>query len=69
MNARLMLLLLGVSMASLVAANKGISYTILSRVYLPYSYDPETFAFGEDASEQVAYDSQRKFIYSIGKKY
>lgn len=44
-----------------------VSYEIMSTVYLPYTYDPApTYGFGEDASEQVAYDPQRKLVYSVG---
>lgn len=41
----------------------------LSTLYLPYEYTPSpNFGLGEDASEQLTYDNDRKMLYSVGKK-
>ena len=40
----------------------------LSTLYLPFEYTPTpNFGLGVDASEQLAYDKDRRMLYSVGK--
>lgn len=66
----ILLKLFGVILVVTDCANSvDVSYEILSTLYLPYTYTPTpTYALGEDAAEQLAYDKGAKLIYSIGKQ-
>ena len=45
-----------------------LSFQRLSSLYLPYTYDPSPkYALGEDAAEQMAYDSKKRILYSVGE--
>lgn len=45
-----------------------VNYKILSKLYLPYTYDPEKmYGLDEAAAEQFSYDEKTKLLYSVGK--
>ena len=56
----------------LTAVRDGYTFSVqlekLSTLYLPYDYSPTPeYELLEDAAEQLAYDVQRKIVYSVGK--
>ena len=49
------------------ASNVTLDYQILSRLYVPYTYEPEpTYALGEESVEQLAYDKDAQLVYTGG---
>lgn len=47
-----------------------VDYEILSRLYLPYMYDPTPmYELDKGVAEQIAYDKEDKIIYCAGKSH
>ena len=39
----------------------------ISTIYIPYSYEPDTFQYDEGVAEQIAVEKERSILYAIGE--